>query len=69
MTQPLTSLLTDHSLDSSFDILLCQQEIRKAICQERRSFAKSEADAFLMELPDDLRYPSLLAQGKEPPLG
>ena len=64
MTKPLTSFLTNQSLSFSFEVLLCQKEIRKAIHQERRSFAKSEADAFLTELPEDLRYASLLAQEK-----
>ena len=44
--------------------MLCQEEIRKVIRQERRSQAKSEADALVTELPDDLRYAILLAQEK-----
>ena len=64
LTQPLTLLLSDQSRNFSFEVLLCQEEIRKAIRQERRSFAKSEADALLTELPEDLRYASLLAQEK-----
>ena len=65
LTKPLTSLLTDQSLNFSFEVFLCQEKIRKAINQERRSFVESETDASLTELPKDLRYASLYILAQE----
>ena len=64
LTQPLTSLLTDQSFSFSVDILLNQERIRKAIHQERKTHSKSEADALITELSEDLHHAIVLAQEK-----
>ena len=64
LTQPPASIIADQPSNFSLDVLCDQEEIRKVIHQERRSQAKSEADALLTELPEDLRYAILLAQEK-----